>query len=145
MIIFSFLSSFWSISYFFAIEKLDSFNNIIKIVYKKYHMIIAHMIIASCKLTCSKESNPWTSHFKTMEIKRYKNSFKIEQMVLILGINFLLFSSVKNIWECPKVSCGKFYGNLFGCLLLERFKNEEFLNKRRHSLKISHLLSGLFF
>ena len=68
-----------------------------------------------------------------MEIKRCKNSFKIEQMVLILSINFLLFSSVKNIWECPKVSCGKFYGNLFGCLLFERFKNEEFFNKRRHS------------
>ena len=45
---FNFLSSFWQISHFFAIEKLDSLNNILKIVCKKY------MIIASCKLRCSK-------------------------------------------------------------------------------------------
>ena len=45
---FNFFSSFWQISHFFAIEKLDSLNNILKIVCKKY------MIIASCKLRCSK-------------------------------------------------------------------------------------------
>ena len=43
---FNFLSSFWQISHLFAI--LGSLNNILKIVCKKY------MIIASCKLRCSK-------------------------------------------------------------------------------------------
>ena len=77
----------------FCYKKLDSFNNILSIVHKKYPMIIG-----SCKLTCQKQSNPWVSHFKTMKIKTLSqfNSSKIQQMVLILGINLLPFSC--NIW-----------------------------------------------
>ena len=67
-------------------------------------------------------------------------------MVLTLGINFLPFASVENLLKCPKIPDGKFYGDLFGCLLFQRLNVRYFPEKNVKLVwKISHLLSGLFF
>ena len=58
-----------------------------------------------------------------------KNSSEIQGMVLTLSINFLLFSSVKNLFRYSKTFESKFYDNLFGCLPFER------LNPKRLSEK----------
>ena len=81
-----------------------------------------------------------------MEIKRCKNSFKIEQMILILSINFLVFSSVKIYGNVLKYLVVNFTAICSDVCCLKDLKMKSFSTKEGIvSLKISHLLSGLFF
>ena len=50
----------------------------------------------------------------------FKITSEIQGMVLTLSINFLPFSSVKNLFRCSEIFGSKFYKNLFGYLPFER-------------------------
>ena len=58
----------------------------------------------------------------------------MQEMVLTLSINFLPFSSVKDLFRFSKTFGSKFYDNLFECLPFERLNLKRFLEKRYNVL-----------
>ena len=63
----------------------------------------------------------------------FKITSEIQGMVLTLSINFLPFSSVKNLFRYSETFGSKLYDNLFGCLSFERL-NLKRLSEKRHNV-----------